>query len=126
MTVGGVFIVRREDGEYFQGCGYGGPGNPVPYWSDEIRTAKSYRTPEGARNAAKRFGGYIGIAEADSDGVPVRWIGFAVWQLGRYRPVDVNPKDFDPNDYEGNNAPLAVSLQGKSDNADGSEDTLPE
>ena len=29
-------VIRRSDGKFFQGCGYGGPGKPVPYWTDDV------------------------------------------------------------------------------------------
>ena len=99
-----VYVVRRHDGKYFQGCGYGGPGHPVPYWTEEIRQANVYLSANGARNAAKRWGGFIGIAEGN--GEPERWIGFLVWQRGSWATVNEPPADFDPNDHEGNNGPL--------------------
>ena len=55
-----VVVIRRHDGKYFQGCGYGGPGNPVAYWSDRIWEAKVYKTEAGARKTAKQHGGYPG------------------------------------------------------------------
>ena len=100
------YVIRRSDGQYFIGCGYGGPGHPVPYYMDDLKVAKAYKTAEGAAKAAKSYGGYVGVAELDEDGIAVRWIGFLVWQLGEWRTVSAAPRDFDPNDYEGNNGPL--------------------
>lgn len=69
--MGLVYVIRREDGKYFQGCGYGRPGHPVPYWTEDIRMATSYKTSAGAIKAARRYGGgSIGIATADSNGAP--------------------------------------------------------
>ena len=87
-----VVVIRRHDGKYFQGCGYGGPGNPVPYWSDRI--------------FEEQVGGYPGYAVADKFEIPMRWIGFLVWQRNMWKAVDAAPADFDPNDYEGNNGPI--------------------
>ena len=101
-----VVVIRRHDGKYFQGCRYGGPGNPVPYWSNRIREAKVYKTEAGAMKTAKQVGGYPGYAVADKFEIPMRWIGFLVWQLGEWWPVQENPREFDPNDYEGNNGPI--------------------
>ena len=100
-------VIRRSDGKFFQGCGYGGPGNPVPYWGSDIWKAKTYRTPAGAAAAMKRFGGSRGAAEADVEGRPVRWLGFLAYGRSGWRIIpDVRPKDFDPNDYEMNNGQL--------------------
>ncbi len=107
-----VFVIRRHDGEYFEGCGYGGPGHAVPYWTDEIRRAKQYTTEPGARNAARKYGGYIGIAETDTEGRPERWVGFTV---AGWPPLDVSPQDFDPHDYEGNNGPLTAWDPGEAE-----------
>ena len=101
-----VVVIRRHDGKYFQGCGYGGPGNPVPYWSDRIWEAKVYKTEAGARKTAKQVGGYPGYAVADKFEIPKHWVGFLVWQRQMWKALDVAPADFDPNDYEGNNGPL--------------------
>lgn len=101
-----VYVVRRGDGKYFQGCGYGGPGHPVPYWTEDVRKALSYRTVVGAAKAAKQHGGYAGAAAADSEGAPKEWLGFLVRRLNDMRTVLADPRDFDPNDYEGNNGPL--------------------
>lgn len=101
-----VLVIRRQDGKYFQGCGYGGPGNPVPYWSEWIHDARVYRTEAGAVKAGKQYGGYAGRAVADAFEIPMRWEGFIVRQRGGWRTVDTAPRDFDPNDYEGNNGPI--------------------
>lgn len=102
-----VTVIRRNDGKYFQGCGYAGPGNPVPYWTDRIWEAQAYRTTEGARKTAQRIGGYIGAADTtDNMPIPDRWLGFLVRSRDGWRTVDADPQDFDPNDYEGNNGPL--------------------
>ena len=104
-----VYVVRRHDGKYFAGCGYGGPGNPVPYWTERIWEAKVYKTTEGCLKAAKKLGAYAGMAETrdDLDAFPTRWIGFLVPDRGgRWRTVDEDPRFFDFNDYDGNNRPL--------------------
>ncbi len=101
-----VVVIRRHDGKYFQGCGYGGPGNPVAYWSDRIWEAKVYKTEAGARKTAKQHGGYPGYAVADKFKIPERWIGFLVWWRDRWKTVDDAPEEFDTNDYEGNNGPI--------------------
>ena len=100
------YVVRRADGTYFQGCGYGGIGSPVPYFGEELRRAKVYRTPKGALEAAKRFGGHAGAADVSERGEAVAWRGFLVWRRGRLEEIMVAPREFDPNDYEGNNGPL--------------------
>ena len=101
-----VVVIRRHDGKYFQGCGYGGPGNPVAYWSDRIWEAKVYKTEAGARKTAKQHGGYPGYAVADKFEIPERWIGFLVWWRDRWKTVNDAPAEFDPNDYDGNNGPI--------------------
>ena len=98
-------VIRRSDGKYFQGCGYGGPGNPVPYWTEDVKMAQVYQTPTGAAGAAKRYGGHRGAVETDRGSV-VRWLGFIVYSRTGWRIVEDTPRDFDPNDYEGNNGPL--------------------
>ena len=101
-----VIVIRRADGRYFQGCGYGGPGHPVPYWVEDIRQAQIYLGPTRAAGAAKRYGGYRGAALAEA-GRASEWLGFIVQGRGGQQIVtDVAPADFDPNDYEGNNGPL--------------------
>lgn len=107
------YVVRRPDGKFFIGCGYGGRGNPVPYWSEDLTAAKCYKTPEGAADAANRFGGYAGKAEADGRGNPAEWFGFLVRWRDEWITVNRDPRDFDPQDYEMNNGPL------KSDDVDG-------
>lgn len=73
---GVALVIRRSDGKFFQGCGYGGPGRPVPYWTEDIAQAKSYRLPAYARKAAEKYGGKAGYAEADSEGLPRKWVGY--------------------------------------------------
>ena len=98
--------IRNAAGQWFMGCGYGGAGSPVPYWTEEMSQAKTYRTPEGAAKTAERFGGHAGKAEADDRGMAVGWLGFLVrWRDG-WILDDADPKYFDPNDYEMNNGPL--------------------
>ena len=99
-------VIRRRDGQYFVGCGYGGPGNPVPYWDPDIRKAQVYKTPTGAQKAVKLTGGYRGAAELDGEGRAVRWLGFVAYARSGWRIVEDTPRDFEPNDYEGNNGPL--------------------
>ena len=100
------YVVRRPDGRYFIGCGYGGPGHPVPYWSEDLAAAKCYRTPKGAADAADRFGGYAGKAETDGHGTPAEWLGFLVRWREEWTVISCAPGDFDPQDYQGNNWPL--------------------
>ena len=72
-----AYVVKRpESGKYFLGCGYGGPGKPVPYYGEELDTAKIYHTAHGARQAAEKYGGCVGLAEIDGDEVPFRWVGW--------------------------------------------------
>ena len=73
--MGLAYVIRREDGKYFQGCGYGGPGHPVPYWTEDIRMATGYKIPAAAIKAAGRYGGHVGVATADSNGAPREWRG---------------------------------------------------
>lgn len=98
-------VIRRSDGKYFQGCGYGGPGHPVPYWTDDMKMAQVYKTPTGAAGAMKRYGGYRGAVETQ-DGRVVRWLGFLAYGHRGWRFIEESPREFDPNDYEGNNGPL--------------------
>lgn len=74
------YVVRRKkDGLYFTGCGYGGPGKPVPYWHSEMRDAKLYKYPLKARAAAERFGGELGFVYVDKwCGEPTEWKGWIV------------------------------------------------
>lgn len=97
-------VIRRNDGKYLEGCGYGGPGNPVPYWTDDVRMAKRYKMPEGTREAVRKFGGHRGVVEID--GKDVKWLGFMLYWRGCYRIITDPPRDFDPHDYEGNNGPI--------------------
>ena len=102
-----VIVVRRPDGKYFQGYGYGGPGHPVPYWTERIWEAQPYKTMSGARKAADRLGGWIGAADTgDRMQIPEKWLGWLVPAPGGWRPVQVNPWDFDLLDYTGNNSPI--------------------
>jgi len=71
-------VKRKEDDWYFLGCGYGGPGKPVPYFRDDIDTAKIYFTAHGARAAAAKYGGAVGCVEVDSDDIPFRWVGWVM------------------------------------------------
>lgn len=71
-------VKRKEDNWYFLGCGYGGPGKPVPYFRNELDAAKVYNTAHGARAAAEKYGGAVGLAEVDSDEVPFRWVGWVL------------------------------------------------
>ena len=99
-------VIRRRDGQWFMGCGYGGAGSPVPYWTERPEQAKAYGTLEEAAAAAKRFGGWAGKAAADETGRPAEWLGHLVrWRDGWILDGS-DPGEFDPNDYEGNNGPL--------------------
>lgn len=101
-----AYGIRRSDGKYFIGCGYGGPGHPVPYWSGDLKAAKMYKTPEGAANAAGRFGGFAGKVRTDGHGAPENWEGFLVKWRDEWKVVSRSPVDFDPQDYTMNNGPL--------------------
>ena len=108
-------VIRRTDGKYFQGCGYGGPGNPVPYFTEDIHLAQVYKSPIGAQKAAKLYGGFRGAAELDEEGRAAQWLGFIIYGYGGWRIIQEKPEHFEPNDYEGNNGPL------KSDHVDAFE-----
>lgn len=78
------FVVRMEDGRYFIGNGYAGPGKPVPYFENRLtESTKLYKTQRGAREAAERIGGKAGVVELDKYGRAVRWLGYAI-KLGSY------------------------------------------
>ena len=102
------YVVRMKDGQYFMGCGYGGPQHPVPYFTEDLQRAKVYRRENGAENAAKSYGGYAGSVSLDLWGAPEKWNGFLVWQGEKrgWQVVNVDPLDFDPKDYTMNNGPL--------------------
>lgn len=103
------YVIRKQDGSYFMGCGYGGPKNPVPYFQHDLKQAKVYKTLPGAVKAAKNYGGYPGAAELNEWDEPVAWLGFMVEYDGRARGwklVNVAPRDFDPQDYTMNNGQL--------------------
>lgn len=83
-----VFVIRRHDGEYFEGCGYGGPGHAVPYWTDEIRRAKQYTTEPGARNRPGSTGDTSGSRRRTpragrNGGSGSRWPGGRRWTSAR-------------------------------------------
>ena len=103
-----VIVIRRSDGQYFLGCGYEGPGKLTGYWTDEIRRARVFMNPTQAYTVMRRHGGYRGAAELGSDGRPARWRGFIVYRYRGWAIVDDDPRNFDPNDYEGNNGPIVV------------------
>lgn len=71
-------VKRKEDEWYFLGCGYAGPGKPVPYFRNELDAAKVYFTAHGARQAAEKYGGCVGLCEVDADEVPFRWVGWVL------------------------------------------------
>jgi hypothetical protein len=80
------FIVQRKDGTVYVGSGYAGPGNPVPYWEPTgkgLDAAKVYKTQRGAREAADKLGGIVGVVELDGNGKPVNWLGYAI-RLGSW------------------------------------------
>ena len=73
------YVVRRTtDGLFFVGCGYGGPGKPVPYFHADIRDVKMYKYPTKARDAAQRFGGALGMVRLDPNGTPAEWLGYVI------------------------------------------------
>ena len=74
----GYVVKNPETGQYFTGCGYGGPGNPVPYFRSELKAAKVYKMPAPARKAAARFGGELGFVVLDQRGEPVEFKGYVV------------------------------------------------
>lgn len=99
-----MIVIRRSDGKYLLGCAYSGPGNPVPYWTYDVKIAKRYVTPKGAKETAERFQGFRGVVEIDDE--DVKWLGFLVYGPFGWRIVEDDPEHFDPHDYEGNNAPI--------------------
>ena len=85
------FIVQRKDGTVYVGSGYAGPGHPVPYWEPtgkSLGTAKVYKTQRGAREAAEKLGGIVGVVELDPDGNAERWLGYAI-KLGSWNRYGV-------------------------------------
>lgn len=70
------FVLRRfGDGAFFEGCGYGGPGKPVPYFSQDMKDAKVFKTPGGARRAIKRgIDGAVGMVKLDTWDRAVEWL----------------------------------------------------
>ena len=74
------FIVQRKDGTVYVGSGYS-EGKPVPYWyitGSYLHMAKVYKTQRGAREAAEKLGGIVGVVEVDADGRAANWLGYAV------------------------------------------------
>lgn len=75
-----AYAIRRDDGLWYVGCGYGGAGNPVPYFEQELKQAKLY-TLAGIRMAPKRNGWMkrytlsAWIVEIGIDGKPIRALG---------------------------------------------------
>ncbi len=79
------FIVQRKDGTVYVGSGYS-DGKPVPYFyptGANLDQAKVYKTQRGAREAAEKLGGIVGVVEVDADGRAANWLGYAV-KLGSW------------------------------------------
>ena len=54
--------VLRKGGKYLSAVAYGGPGKPVPYWTDELRgveSVKIWKKLDAARGALVKFGGTL-------------------------------------------------------------------
>lgn len=106
------YIIRRHDGKYFEGNGYGGPGHAVPYWDEDVRNAKVYRSYRNAKAAARKNGGNVGLANVDEWDRATGWICFVVEAGGEAVRVIEDPAEFDPKDYTGNNGPLSHDTGG--------------
>lgn len=85
------YVVRKDSAEgakYYAGNGYGGAGNPVPYFYLGLtESTKVYKTRKGAQDAADRFGGLVGMVEMDEGPGKVKpnaWLGYV---------IDVEPYD---------------------------------
>lgn len=86
------YVVRLDSAEgakYYAGNGYGGAGNPVPYFYFELTpSTKYYKTRKGAEEAAGKYGGRVGMVEIreNSGGPlwPATWLGYV---------IDVEPYD---------------------------------
>lgn len=85
------YVVRLDSAEgakYYAGNGYGGAGNPVPYFYLGLtESTKVYKTRKGAQDAADRFGGRVGMVEMDEGPGKVKpnaWLGYV---------IDVEPYD---------------------------------
>ncbi len=79
------FIVQRKDGTVYVGSGYS-DGKPVPYFyptGANLDQAKVYKTQRGAREAAEKMDGIVGVVEVDADGRAANWLGYAV-KLGSW------------------------------------------
>lgn len=94
------YVVRKKDGRYYQGCGYGGPNNPVPYFFESLKNAKVYKTPLGAAKAAKSFGGFPGAVDLNENDVPQRWQGYIVFVRGKVWKVTAAAPE-EPEKQEG-------------------------
>jgi hypothetical protein len=77
-----AYAIRRDDGLWFAGCGYGGAGNPVPYFDKDLSRAKLYMSRSGIRMAEKknawmkRYTLSVWQVEISSiDGKPIRPLG---------------------------------------------------
>lgn len=62
--------VLKKDGKYLSGVGYGGAGRLVPYWTEDIRVAKTWRTYRGAWMAAEQYGGHAAEKPAETAKTP--------------------------------------------------------
>ena len=124
--------VVRMDGDpkgprYYVGSGYGGKGDPVPYFYYGMtrESTKLYKTKKGAQDAADRFGGRVGMAELDETGAP-QWLGY-VLELEPYdhRATYQDGKKVAEGDRTDAQKPAEVDpfwdslgQEGKSDNVD--------
>lgn len=60
---------------YLSGVGYGGPGQPVPYGTTDVREAKVYKTERGVKQAQEKYGGTPVEVRINEDDIPVAVIG---------------------------------------------------
>ena len=76
------YVIRREDGKWYIGSGYAGPGIAVPYFDHRLEAAKVYRTIQGLVMAGRRSS-WMGssvkvrpwVVEVDGDGRAARVLG---------------------------------------------------
>ena len=68
---GYVGFVLLRDGAYLMAVAYGGPGKPVPYWTDELdggSGAKIWKSLDYARGAMVRYGGELRAVRMEKSG----------------------------------------------------------
>lgn len=74
----------RKAPQYLEAVAYGGPGNPVPYWTTDIREAKLWKTPRMAFEAQAKYGGVVRLLRVDENGKPEQEYGTVM----RHSPED--------------------------------------